>query len=212
MKVAVKNFSGKEVSTLDLDEKLFGLPKNDSLVHQVYVALSGNTRVTIAHTKDRSERAGSGKKPWKQKGTGRARVGSVRSPLWRKGGITFGPNKDQNFKKNINQKMRQKAVLVILSDKLRTGKLVVVDALAMKEGKTKLFAKALEKLLIAPKTVLVSPAAGEKKIEKAVRNIPQVTLQESILLNVRDLLNTEFILVSEKGIAEWEKRFHAWKK
>ncbi|MEI9966076.1 MAG: 50S ribosomal protein L4 [Candidatus Moraniibacteriota bacterium] len=108
-KVTVKNLSGKEVKELTLSDACFGLPSNDVLVHQVYVALSGNRRQAIAHTKDRSERAGSGRKPWRQKGTGRARVGEVRTPVWRKGGVVFGPLSTRNFSKAANRKMRQKA-------------------------------------------------------------------------------------------------------
>ncbi|MEP7162674.1 MAG: 50S ribosomal protein L4 [Candidatus Moraniibacteriota bacterium] len=211
-KITVKNLAGKEVESIELDPRLFDLPRNDALVHQVYVALTGNTRIAIAHTKDRGDRAGTGKKPWKQKGTGRARAGSVRSPLWRKGGVTFGPRNDRNFKKEANQKMRQKAVLITLSEKIRGGKLVVVDMLEVKDQKTKLFAEALSKLAIAPKSVLVSSTMAEKTFHKAARNIPSVTLANNADLNVRGLLDTEFILMSKAGITELDKRFSAWKK
>ena len=96
-KITVKNIAGKDVKEINLKDFIFDVPSNDTLIHQVYVAQAGNARHAIAHTKDRSERAGSGIKPWQQKGTGRARSGSVRSPLWRKGGVTFGPTKDRNF-------------------------------------------------------------------------------------------------------------------
>ena len=114
-KITVKNIAGKDVREIELKDFLFDLPSNDTLLHQVYVAQTSNQRHSIAHTKDRSERAGSGIKPWRQKGTGRARAGAVRSPLWRKGGVTFGPTKDRNWSKDTNQKMRQKAVMIALS-------------------------------------------------------------------------------------------------
>lgn len=210
--LTVKNLAGKEVGKLELDERLFGLPQNDALVHQVYVALSGNLRNAIAHTKDRSERAGSGKKPWRQKGTGRARAGMVRSPLWRKGGVTFGPTKERNFKKDTNQKMRQKAVLVALSEKIRQGKLVLVDELQTKETKTKAMATALVALGIAPKSVLISLNPNERAMARLSRNIPKVTLAESVALNVREILDAEYALMSKASVSALEQRFASWKQ
>lgn len=212
LKLSIKNLSGKEMETIELDERLFALPKNDALVHQVYVALMSNVRQVVAHVKDRGERSGTGKKPWNQKGTGRARAGSVRSPIWRKGGVTFGPNGDRNFKKDANQKMRQKAVLIVLSEKIRGGKFIVVDALSLKEQKTKLFAGVLTDLAIAPKSVLVSTTIAEKPIHRAVRNLPKVSIANSADLNVRELLDTDFVLMSKASVVELDKRFSAWKK
>lgn len=212
LKLPVKNLVGKDIESLELPEALFGIPKNDTLVHQVYVVLSGNLRSPIAHTKDRGERAGTGKKPWKQKGTGRARAGSVRSPLWRKGGVTFGPTKDRNFVRQIPTKMRQKATLVALSEKVRTGKLIVVDTLALAEVKTKLFAGALSALGIAPRRVVVSTTLTEKPMTLAMRNIPKTTVANNLDLNVRDLVDHEYVLLSKAGVAELEKRFASWNK
>lgn len=210
--IAVKNLEGKTIEELTLDASLFDVAKNDALVHQVYVILSGNLRTAIAHTKDRAERAGSGKKPWKQKGTGRARVGSVRSPLWKKGGITHGPTKDRNFVREVSRKMRQKAVLVALSEKLRTGRLVVVDTIAMPEKKTKLFAKALESLTIAPKRVAVSLLGDETKEARVMRNIPKLSVVHHPDLNVKHLLDNEFILMTKAAILDMDRRFASWKK
>lgn len=210
--ITVKNLEGKTLEEVTLDPALFEVAKNDALVHQVYVVLSGNLRNPIAHTKDRAERAGSGKKPWKQKGTGRARAGSVRSPLWRKGGITFGPTKDRNFVREISRKMRQKAVLVALSEKLRTGKLVVVDSLALPQEKTKLFAKALTALSIAPKRVAVSLLGDEVKTAKVMRNIPKLSVVHHPDLNVKHLLDHEFILMTKAALLDIDRRFATWKK
>ncbi len=212
LKLTVKNLAGKDIESLELPETLFDLPKNDTLVHQVYVVLSGNLRSPIAHTKDRGERAGTGKKPWKQKGTGRARAGSVRSPLWRKGGVTFGPTRDRNFVRQIPTKMRQKATLVALSEKVRTGKMIVVDALTLAEVKTKLFAGALSALGIAPRRVVVSTTLSEKPMTLAMRNIPKATVANNLDLNVRDLVDHEYVLLSKAGVAELEKRFASWNK
>ena len=210
--IAVKNLEGKNVEELTLDASLFDVAKNDALVHQVYVVLSGNLRTAIAHAKDRSERAGSGKKPWKQKGTGRARVGSVRSPIWKKGGVTHGPTKDRNFIREVSRKMRQKAVLVALSEKLRTGKLIVVDTMVMPEKKTKLFVKALQSLAIATKRVAVSLLGDEAKESRVMRNIPKLSLVHHPDLNVKHILDNEFILMTKAALLDVDRRFVSWKK
>lgn len=210
--IAVKNLEGKNIEELTLDASLFDVAKNDALVHQVYVVLSGNLRTAIAHTKDRSERAGSGKKPWKQKGTGRARVGSVRSPIWKKGGVTHGPTKDRNFIREVSRKMRQKAVLVALSEKLRAGKLIVVDTMVMPEKKTKFFAEALRTLAIAPKRVAVSLLGDENKEALVMRNIPKLSVVHHPDLNVKHLLDNEFILMTKAAVLDMDRRFASWKK
>lgn len=210
--ITVKNLQGKAVEEVKLDAALFDLPKNDALVHQVYVILSGNLRNPIAHTKDRAERAGSGKKPWKQKGTGRARAGSVRSPLWKKGGVTFGPTKERNFVRSVSRKMRQKAVLVALSEKLRAGKLVVVDTVVLKEQKTKFFAQALQALAITPKRVVVSLVGDECGEARFMRNIPKLSIAHHPDLNVKELLDHEFILMTKAALLDLDRRFASWKK
>ncbi len=210
--IAVKNLEGKNVEEISLDASLFDVAKNDALVHQVHVVLSGNLRTAIAHTKDRSERSGSGKKPWKQKGTGRARVGSVRSPIWKKGGVTHGPTKDRNFVREVSRKMRQKAVLVALSEKLRNGKLIIVDTMVMPEKKTKLFAQALTALSIAPKRVAVSLFGDENKEALVMRNIPKLSVVHHPDLNVKHLLDNEFILMTKAALLEMDRRFASWKK
>lgn len=209
-KVTVKNISGKDVKELSLSDALFALPSNDTLLHQVYVALTGNKRIAIAHTKDRGERAGSGIKPWRQKGTGRARAGAVRSPLWRKGGVTFGPTKERNFSKNTTVKMRQKAVLIALSEKLRAEKLLVVDTFSYTEKKTKLFAETLKALGLSGKSVSLPLATEELNLSLMSRNIPRVEHILSENLNVVELLNHEYVLMTEAGIKVLEKRFAAW--
>lgn len=211
-KVTIKNLSGKDVREESLSEVIFAHPSNDTLLHQVYVALVSNLRTAIAHTKDRSERAGTGKKPWKQKGTGRARAGAVRSPLWRKGGVTFGPTKDRNFSKKTTSQMRQKATMIALSEKLRSGKLIVVENFTLSEQKTKAVAEAFQALSINGRSVVIAFEAGEKPVERAIRNIPRtnVTLTEN--LNVKDLLDHEYAVLSVASLPVLEKRFSDWQK
>jgi large subunit ribosomal protein L4 len=211
-KIAVKNLAGENVEEFELDGRLFDLPMNAALLHQVFMVLTGNLRTAIAHTKDRSERAGSGKKPWRQKGTGRARAGSVRSPIWRKGGVTFGPTKDRNFRRALTQKMRQKAVLIALSEKLRQGKLVVVDSFEPAVPKTKAFATALAKLSVSPRTVAVSLTTSEQSGARFMRNIPTVDLVHHPDLNAAHLLRSEFILMSKTALQDLDSRFKQWKR
>ena len=127
MKTKVYDHKGKEARSIDLPDTLFGLDWNADLVHQVVVGMQSNARTNTAHTKDRSEVSGGGKKPWRQKGTGQARHGSKRSPIWSGGGITFGPRNERNYDKKINTKMRRKALLVALSQKMRDGQVLFVD-------------------------------------------------------------------------------------
>jgi large subunit ribosomal protein L4 len=206
MKTSVYNLSGKKIEEIELSDAVFGAPKNDALLHQVYVAQSGNQRSALAHTKDRSEVSGSGKKPWAQKGTGNARAGQKRSPLWRGGGITFGPTKDRNFKRKINDKMKRKAVLVALSEKLRSKNLLIVDEIKIKEKKTKLFASALKNLKIKGST-LVGLASSEKEIYLYSRNIPRVSPVPTSNLNVMDILNNKYLILSKESIKFLEDKF-----
>ncbi len=136
MKVDIYTTKGKKDGTATVSDIVFSAKSNDSLVHQVVVSMQSNARIAIAHTKDRSDVRGGGKKPWKQKGTGRARVGSSRSPIWRGGGVTFGPTKDRNFNKKINSKMRATALYTALSDKLRANQVLFVDKLSIEVPKT----------------------------------------------------------------------------
>ncbi len=146
MKATVYTTEGKEKSTLDLPKGIFDLKWNGDLVHQVIVSMQTNARTPIAHTKDRSEVSGGGKKPWRQKGTGRARHGSSRSPIWVGGGVTFGPRNHKNFSRKVNKKMKAKALFTILSKKFEDNEIIFVDALNFKEPKTKEAKKVIEGL------------------------------------------------------------------
>jgi large subunit ribosomal protein L4 len=205
MKFPVYNLKGEKIKDIELSDSVFGLKKNDALLHQVYVSQYANRRKVLAHTKDRSERAGSGKKPWKQKGTGRARVGSVRSPIWRKGGIIFGPTKDRNFKKNIPQKMNRKAISVALSGKAVGKEIVIVESLEMKEPKTKVMSQVLGALKIKG-SALIGFSKKERNSKRASRNIPKTSNIDVENLNVFDMLNSKWLIVSEEGAKLLEKK------
>ena len=205
--VPVYNQEGKEVENISLGETVFGVPIKQSVVHQVYVAMMANARRPWADTKGRGEVRGGGRKPWKQKGTGRARHGSIRSPIWKGGGVTFGPLSTRNYKQKINKKMNQLAVRMCLSDKVGSQKFIVVDALAP-SGKTKTLVGLLKKLPIASgRTVVLLPERMEKSLAQAARNIPNAEIRQAADVNVSDLLRREYVIVTKDGIAALEKRF-----
>lgn len=207
MKIPIYNLEGKEVEKLELSEAVFGIKRNDDLIHQAYVAIRSNQREVLAHTKNRGERAGSGIKPWRQKGTGRARVGSVRNPLWKKGGVAFGPRKDKNFSQKINKKMNAKAILMVLSGKIKDKELFVVDKFNFTGKKTKEAAKALANLKISGKALLAF-AQSEKDLRLVSRNIKKATNILTDQLNVADMLQNKFLLMSKESIQFIEKKYN----
>ena len=206
LKAEVKNLLGEKVDEIELSEKVFGVELNADLVHQVYVAQYANRRLSIAHTKTRGERSGSGRKPWRQKGTGRARVGSVRTPIWRKGGIVFGPRKERNFKQKVNKKMKRQALKMVLSGKLRDKELIVVDSLEFKNRKTKEAQMAVDKLKLKG-SLLWAFTKEEQRNRQATRNLKNSSEKFLENLNVFDLLNRQFLIVSRKGIAYLENKY-----
>ncbi len=203
-KVAVYNQEGKKTEDIELNDAIFGV-KGRSVVHQVYTALKANLRQPWAHTKDRSDVRGGGRKPWRQKGTGRARHGSSRSPIWTGGGVTFGPTKARNYKQKINKKMNAKAVKVCLSDKVKDEKFIVLDALES-DGKTKQIAALRSKLPGAGKSTLLLFAGNNDKLRLATRNLPKVDLQRTIDVNVTDLLDHQYVIATKSDIEILEKR------
>ena len=206
MKTKVYNLEGKAVSDIELNEAIFGLPANNDLVHQVFVALMANQRQVLADTKTRGERAGSGIKPWKQKGTGRARIGSVRAPHWKKGGVAFGPTSDRNFKKKINKKMNVKAILTVLSGKLKDGEIKVVEKIDFKDTKTKTIATAIKNLEIKGR-MLLGFAENERNFMLASRNLPKVKNIFVGQLNVLDLMQNKNLVISKESVEYLEKKY-----
>lgn len=206
-KITVYNLSGKKVEEISLEEKVFGAKRNDSLVHQVYVALLSNMRQVLAHTKNRGERAGSGKKPWQQKGTGRARVGSVRNPAWKKGGVVFGPRKDRNFTQKINKKMKDSAMKAVLSGKVKDEQLIVVDSLTISEIKTKLVAEALKALKIKGSSLFVF-SDNEAKTYRAVKNLPKVSGMTAKQLNIKEILDHKYLICSKESVEFLTKKYN----
>lgn len=208
MKISVYNIKGVKKKDIEVSEKIFGLPFNADLVHQVYVAAYSNKRQNLAHAKTRGERKGSGAKPWAQKGTGRARVGDVRTPIWRKGGVVFGPSKERNYKKNINKKMKSKALWVVLSEKIRDKEMKVIDEIKLAEKKTKEMASLLKALKVSGST-LIAFSKDEKEMRRASNNLDKVKNISTSRLNVFDILNSKNLVLSQNSIEFLENKYNS---
>ena len=212
MNTKVYSQKAEPLHNLDLSEKVFGVTVNQDLIHQALLAQQGNERQNLADTKDRSEVSGGGKKPWKQKDTGRARAGSSRSPIWIGGGVTFGPTSDRNFSKKINKKMRQKALAMVLSNKVANNALVVLDNLEVAEFKTKNFEailKAVETKILKDerRDVLVISESKNDKLKYSARNLPGVTMINLENINIVDLLKSRYLVTTEAAIKNLETQY-----
>ena len=202
-KIDVYDINGKKVKELELNEAVFGIEPNEAVVHSVLVNFLANQRQGTQSTKTRSEVSGGGRKPWRQKGTGRARQGSIRAPQWIKGGIALGP-KPRSYKYTVNKKERQLAVKSVLSSKVLENELVVVDSLPLNDIKTKEMVKALSNLKVEGKALIMLPEKNEK-VQKSARNFEGVktTLVETI--NVYDLLKYNKLVVTEDTVKKLEE-------
>lgn len=198
IKVKLYDFSGKELGEEKLDSKLFGVEIDPNLVYEMVIAQQKNSRQVLAHAKGRSEVRGGGKKPWRQKGTGRARHGSIRSPLWIGGGVTFGPSRDRNFSVRINKKAKQKALAMVLSDKVANGKLVLLESYNLPEAKTKALVSAFSKLPNKSKATLVVTKNAQDNIVRAAKNLPKVDTINFGSLNLVDLMSSEYLLINKE--------------
>lgn len=207
METQIYNQKGKSVGKFDLPESIFGVPWNGDLVHQVVTAMQANARTPVAHTKTRGEVRGGGRKPWKQKGTGRARHGSSRSPIWKGGGVTHGPRNEKSYEQKINKKMRTKALYTVLSEKLRKGQIIFLEELNLKAIKTKdavsiindlSSIKGFERMVGGkkPNTYITVPAKGEI-VKKSFANIQTVEIDEVRNMNPVDLLAFKYIIISQ---------------
>ncbi|MDO8601570.1 MAG: 50S ribosomal protein L4 [bacterium] len=205
MKATVYNWKAEEVGNVELVDGIFGKKWNADLVHQVTLALQANQRRPWAHAKGRGEVRGGGIKPWKQKGTGRARHGSTRSPIWRSGGASHGPTKERDYSQKINKKMLRGALHAILSKKLADGELKIIESVVMKTPKTK---EAMSSILgffkakrQAPSTLVVS-AMANRAAARSYRNISRVELVIPGTLNVLDLMKYKNVLIEKAAISE----------
>ena len=206
MKVNVYTIEGKVSKSLEVPESIFGAAWNADLVSQVLYSQASNRRAGTAHTKNRAEVRGSHKKPWNQKGSGRARHGSAQSPLWKGGGVTFGPRNEKSYKKTIPKGMKVAALFSLLSAKVKAGKVIFVDTLPELSGKTKEANEKMKglttiegfKTLCYKKSnnVYLSTKKGEDVTKRAFRNLPYVTLHNMEDLNPLDLANTRYLVIA----------------
>ena len=202
-KVDVYNMQGKKVSDVELNEAVFGIEPNETIVHSVLVNYLANQRQGTQSTKTRAEVSGGGKKPWRQKGTGRARQGSIRAPQWIKGGIALGP-KPRSYSYRINKKEKQLAIRSLLSAKVLDNELTVVDKLEVEEAKTKVMAKALTDLKVEGKALIIL-AEKNDNVLRSSRNIEGVKTIELNTINVFDLLNCNKLVLPLDTVKKLEE-------
>ena len=225
------NQKGEIVGKTQLNEQVFGLKMNQDLVHQAVVAQMANARTVVGHAKNKGEVRGGGRKPWRQKGTGRARHGSIRSPLWKGGGVTFGPTPDRNFTKKINQRMKQKALFIALSSKVKDSEMVVLSDLQLEAPKTKemngTLTELFSKILLSPTPTLPLAKREGKKvifkkdrheillvlskkdedIQRVSRNLPYLKMILADSLNIVDVLKYKYFLIVKDALGVVQKHY-----
>lgn len=208
MKIKVYNLQGQAVSELELSDEVFGVKIKPAVVHQVYVQQMNNQREPWADTLSKGEVSGGGKKPWQQKGTGRARHGSIRSPIWKGGGVSFGPRTERNYKTKINKKIRRLAIKMCLSDKVNNNELAIVDNFSFAQPKTKLFSAFLKTLPLKAKKFLVLTSDNANNVVRMAKNIANVNITRAQDVNVMDLLRRGLVITTVAGIKQLEATFN----
>lgn len=220
MEATVYSQKGTEAGKIKLPENIFGLPWNESLVHQVVVSMMGNERTPVAHTKNRGEVSGTGKKPWRQKGTGRARHGSRRSPIWVGGGVTHGPRNDRDYTRKINKKMKNKALFTVISGKFKDGEIIFLSDLSFRAPKTK-EAKGIVSSLSKIKEIssisrrknaaVIALSTKDENVSKSFNNFGNMEIMQIKDLNVLDVLHYKYLIMvdPEKSIATLSKRLNS---
>lgn len=203
MNFPLYNQKAENIGTTELPDSIFGVESNKDLLYQVVTSQMANKRQVLAHAKTRTEVRGGGKKPWRQKGTGRARHGSIRSPIWKGGGVTFGPTKERNFKKKVNKKMARKALVVSLSEKARNSNIIVVDNISLNMPKTKEVAEILK--LFKNKlgnlgSLLIVSSLTDKNLYRAAKNIQKVGVVWAKNLNSLMVLSYKNLMILQDAV------------
>ncbi len=207
MKINLYNQKGEKVGKTDLPDEIFNVEINSDLLHQVIVSQMANKRQSSAHTKDRGDVSGGGKKPWRQKGTGRARHGSRRSPIWVGGGVTFGPKSEKNYKKTIPQKMKRKALFMALSSKVNDDELILIDNFGIKKPQARIAQSILEKLPLSDKSGLVVLSEPDKNIVLSFRNIPKTESIQAKDLTALNILSFKKLIMTPDSVAKIKETF-----
>ena len=203
MQVSLMNMAGETVGEVELQDAIFAAPVNEPLMHQALVRQLANARLGTHKTKGRSEVAGGGRKPWRQKGTGRARQGSTRAAQWRGGGIIFGPT-PRSYEQRMPRKMRRAAVCSALTTKAVEDRIIVLDELSLAEPKTRDMSQLLERLAV-DSTALILTVTEDWAVEHAARNLPSVKLLRAHYLNVRDLLSYDYLVIPQGALTVIEE-------
>ena len=205
MELQVKNLAGEVTGTITVRDDVFGAKINSALVHQVMVGQLANRRQGTAKAKTRAEVAGGGAKPRPQKHTGRARAGSIRSPIWRGGGVTFGP-RPRSYRHNTPKQMRRGALLSTLSGKAQDGSLIVIEDFNLSEDKTKVVAQALSNLGVVPSVLLVADGASQDAL-RAARNVPRLNMKPGRTLSAIDMLGNRTVVMTVEAVRNAEATF-----
>jgi large subunit ribosomal protein L4 len=218
MEIEVYNQKGEVIDKLPVKEEILKEKYNPDFLHQVYVNYLKNRYPVIAFTKDRSEVKGGGKKPWRQKGTGRARHGSIRSPLWRGGGVTFGPRrKEESLKVKINQKVKEKALRMVLLKKIEDKEIKIIDDLSMEEKKTKKGAEIIKNILKpekkkTPSILFILDKEKEGDLKKVFRNLENVSILTPESLDLVEILNKKYLFLSKNTFKKIEEKLSSKNK
>lgn len=205
-KISVYNSTGKAVGEMNLSDKVFGVKANKALVHEAVLAQRNNRRHAIAHTKTKGEVSGGGKKPWKQKGTGRARQGSIRNPQWVGGGVAFGPRAERNFSVKMNKKAKRTALFMALSDKVSNNQVLAIEAIPTETAKTKTVAALIKKLPVG-RTTLIVTAGSSETLMRMVRNLQNVKLVTANSVNLEDVLGYRSVAFLKDAVGAFEKLY-----
>ena len=209
MELSVYNLDKKEVGKVDVSDKFFNVPFKNNFIHQIYTSLLSSARKSIAHAKDRSEVSGGGKKPWRQKGTGRARHGSNRSPIWTGGGVTFGPRNDRNFFRKVNKKAKAKALQMVLSQKIKDNELFVIDSLAFQKTKDSENVLAnFDTLKRRNKVFYLVFDKSNKENVLGLKNLAYAYYTTIDSINLISLLKYKNVLINKDAILALENRFN----
>lgn len=213
MKTNLYNQKKENIGTIELNDKIFNVSFNADSVSQVVRSILSSRRQPIAHTKNRGEVRGGGRKPWVQKGTGRARAGSIRSPIWRHGGITFGPRQnEENYNRKVNQKLKNKTLAMLLSQKLKDSELFIIDEIKLPANKTKEMAKIVSLFIPAKskktnRSIYLILDDANKSLIKATRNLPFAFATTASSIDLIDLLNYKNVVILQTAIPILEQKF-----
>lgn len=217
MEMKIYSQNGEEIGKIDLPGKIFGIEVSPNLVHQAVVAQMANARKPLAYAKGRGEVSGGGRKPWRQKGTGRARHGSIRSPIWVGGGVTHGPTKEKKYSKKINKKAKRKALFMALSSKVKDNQLVILDAVSLEQVKTKKIKEILDRISVRlpnykktknkQDSVLLIQPDSNKDLVRTTRNLSFTKTVRADSLNIVDILGRKYVVLLKEAIPVIEKTY-----